>query len=45
MRKNKFAIIKGLKRCDNDFNVKKTHHQIIDDDYYFKLKGFVEVEA
>ena len=31
-------MIKDFKRNDNDFNIKKTHYQIIDYNYYFKLK-------
>ena len=30
MKKNKFAIIKGFKKYNNDFDVKETHRQIID---------------
>ena len=37
-------MIKGFEKCDNDFNVKKSHRQIIDYDYYFKLKEFIEIE-
>ena len=24
--KNKFAIIKDFEKCDNDFDIEKTHH-------------------
>ena len=44
MKKNKFAMIKGLEKHNNDFDVKKTHRQIIDDDHYFKSKEFIEIE-
>ena len=37
-------MIKDFEKCDNDFNVKKTHRQIIDYNYYFKLKKFVKIE-
>ena len=44
MKKNKFTIIKSFEKCDNDFNVKKTHRQIIDYNYYFKLKKFIKIK-
>ena len=45
MKKNKFTIIKGFEKCNNDFDIKKTHRQIINYDYYFKLKEFIEIET
>ena len=44
MRKNRFIIIKDFEKYNDDFDVKKTHYQIIDYDYYFKLKEFVKIE-
>ena len=44
MKKNKFVIIKDFEKCDDDFNVKKTHFQIINYNHYFKLKKFVKIE-
>ena len=44
MRKNKFTIIKGFKRYNDNFDVKKTHHQIIDYNYYFKFKEFIKIK-
>ena len=44
MKKNKFAIIKDFEEYDDDFDVKKTHRQIINNDYYFKLKEFIKIE-
>ena len=44
MKKNKFAIIKDFEKCNNDFNVKKTHRQIIDYNHYFKSKKFIKIE-
>ena len=44
MKKNRFAIIKDFEKYNDDFNVKKTHRQIIHYNYYFKLKEFVEIE-
>ena len=37
-------MIKDFEKCDNDFNVKKTHRQIIDYNYYFKLKKFIKIK-
>ena len=37
-------IIKDFKKCDDDFDVKRTHRQIIDDNHYFKLKKFIKIE-
>ena len=37
-------MIKDFEKCDNNFNVKKTHRQIINYDYYFKFKKFIEIE-
>ena len=37
-------MIKDFEKCDNNFNVKKTHRQIINYDYYFKSKKFIEIE-
>ena len=44
MKKNKLAIIKNFEKCDDDFNVKKSHRQIINCDHYFKLKEFIEIK-
>ena len=44
MKKNKFIIIKDFEKYNNDFNIEKTHREIIDNNYYFKLKEFVEIE-
>ena len=44
MKKNKLAIIKDFEKYNNDFNVKKTHRQIINYNYYFKLKEFIKIE-
>ena len=44
MKKNKFIIIKDFEKCDDDLNVKKTHRQIINYDYYFKSKKFIKIE-
>ena len=45
MKKNKFIMIKDFEKCDDDFNVKRTHRQIINCDHYFKLKEFIKVET
>ena len=45
MRKNKFAIIKDFEKCDNDFDIKRSHRQIINYNHYFKLKEFVKIEV
>ena len=44
MKKNKFAIIKDFERCNDDLNVKKSHYQIINYNYYFKSKKFVKIK-
>ena len=44
MKKNKFTIIKDFKKCNNNLDVKKTHYQIIDYNYYFKSKRFNKIE-
>ena len=43
MKKNKLVIIK-IKKCDDDFDINKIYHQIIDCNHYFKLKEFVKIE-
>ena len=45
MKKNRFTIIKGFEKCDNNLDVKETHRQIIDYNHYFKLKKFIEIET
>ena len=45
MKKNKFAMIKDFEKRDDDFNVKKTHRQIINYNHYFKLKKFIEIKT
>ena len=45
MKKNKIAIIKDFKRYNDDFNVKKTYHQIINYNHYFKLKKFIKIKT
>ena len=42
--KKKIAMIKSFEKRNNDFNIKKTHRQIIDNDHYFKLKIFIKIE-
>ena len=37
-------MIKDFEKCNNDFNVKKTHYQIINYDHYFKSKRFIKIE-
>ena len=37
-------MIKGFKRYNNDFDIKKTHRQIINYDHYFKSKNFIKIE-
>ena len=37
-------IIKDFEKCDNDFNVKKTHRQIINYNHYFKSKEFIKIK-
>ena len=44
MKKNRFIMIKDFERYNNDFDIKKTHRQIIDYNYYFKLKKFVKIK-
>ena len=44
MKKNKFTIIKGFKRYNDNFDIKRTHRQIINYNHYFKLKEFVKIE-
>ena len=44
MKKNKLTIIKGFEKCNDNFNVKKTHYQIINYNHYFKSKRFLEIE-
>ena len=43
-KKKKIAIIKDFEKCNDDFNVKKTHHQKINYNHYFKSKEFIEIE-
>ena len=45
MRKNKFAIIKDFEKYNDNSDIKKTHHQIIDYNHYFKLKKFIKVKT
>ena len=45
MKKNRFTIIKKFEKYNDDFNVKKTHRQIINYDHYFKLKRFIKIET
>ena len=45
MKKNKFAIIKDFEKRNDDLDIKKTHRQIINNNYYFKLKKFIEIKA
>ena len=44
MKKNKLTIIKDFEKYNDDFDVKKTHRQIINYDYYFKSKKFIKIE-
>ena len=45
MKKNRFTIIKDFEKRNDDFDVEKTHRQIIDDNHYFKLKEFVKIKV
>ena len=38
MKKNKFVIIKDCEKYNDNFDVKRTYRQIINYNYYFKLK-------
>ena len=44
MKKNKLTMIKNFKKCNDDLNVKKTHRQIINYNYYFKSKRFIKIK-
>ena len=44
MKKNKFAIIKGFKRYNDDLDIKRSHYQIIDYNHYFKSKKIVKIK-
>ena len=44
MKKKKFIMIKDFKRYNNDFNIKKTHRQIINYNHYFKSKKFIKIK-
>ena len=44
MKKNKLAIIKDFEKYNNDFDIKKTHRQIIDYNHYFKSKEFIKIK-
>ena len=37
-------IIKGFEKYNNDFDVKKTHRQIINYNHYFKSKKFIKIK-
>ena len=37
-------MIKGFKKYNDDFNVKKTYRQIINYNHYFKSKRFIKIE-
>ena len=37
-------MIKGFEKYNNDFNVKRTHRQIINYNYYFKSKRFIKIK-
>ena len=45
MKKKKFMMIKDFENNNNDFDIKKTHRQIIDYNYYFKSKEFIKIET
>ena len=45
MKKNKLTIIKDFEKYNNDFDVKKTHRQIIDYDHYFKSKKIIKIKT
>ena len=42
--KKKIAIIKGFEKCNDDFDVKRTHRQITNYNHYFKSKKFIKIE-
>ena len=44
MKKKKITIIKNFEKCNDNFNIKKTHRQIINYNYYFKSKKFIKIE-
>ena len=44
MKKKKFTIIKNFEKYNNDFDINKTHRQIIDYNHYFKLKEFIKIK-
>ena len=44
MKKKKFMIIKDFERYNDDFDIKKTHRQIINYDHYFKSKNLLRLK-
>ena len=45
MKKKKFAIIKDFEKHNDNFNVEKTHRQIINNNHYSKSKKFIKIET
>ena len=37
-------MIKGFKKYNDNFDIKRTHRQIIDYNYYFKSKEFIKIK-
>ena len=37
-------MIKDFEKYNDNLNIKKTHHQIINYNHYFKLKIFIKIE-